>query len=178
MRSAPPDATSVASFPEPFVIAPHYRELPGPRSAHAADRARRRSVGGGHVRLRLPRPARQPAHGRRAGRRARRRRPPRVERAVRLHQRHRPACGRERRGGARPDPRARAPDDAREPRSASTPRSSATPAGSSTRPPRPRSSPSPASSWSGSCRSRRSAGRSSRSTRSRTSPCSARRWRR
>ena len=33
---APPGRDSVASYSEPFVVAPHYRELPGPRAADAA----------------------------------------------------------------------------------------------------------------------------------------------
>ena len=46
--------------PEPFVVAPHYRELPGPRPAHPARRLPRRARRDGHVRLRLARPPRRP----------------------------------------------------------------------------------------------------------------------
>ena len=151
-----------------------------PRAARRRARERRVVLGAVRDRAALPRaPGPRPAHAartsspgdppvmvtfdcgslgrlgnlradRRAGARADRRRPPRLERAVRHDQRDRPARRRQRCGRARPHPRARSPADPRRARSASTPRSCATPAGSSTRPPRPRCSPSPASCSSGS----------------------------
>ncbi len=48
---APRGSTSVASFSEPFVVAPHYRELPGSRAADAARPLPARAGGDGHVRL-------------------------------------------------------------------------------------------------------------------------------
>ena len=99
---APPASPVVASFPEPFVVAPHYRELPGLELLTPPERVPARARRDGHLRLRLARPASatssRPA---KAARRADRHRPPRLERALRHDQRDRPRRGRERRARAR-----------------------------------------------------------------------------
>ena len=169
---------SVASFPEPFVIAPHYRDLPGLDSAHPPD------VPGADPPVvvtfdcgALGRLGNLRAVGEQAD-----------ELIVVDHHVSNERYGTinviDPRAAAswcrrpRPHPRAGPADDARE-RVLSLHRARVRHrAGSSTRPRRPRSSRSPASWSSGTCRSRRSAARCSRSTRSRTSRCSARRSRR
>ena len=93
----PPGCDVVASFPTPFVTAPHYRELPGldaPRAAAASSRASptswSRSTAARSARLGDLEPAAK------ARARARRHRPPHLERPVRHDQRHRPRRRRER----------------------------------------------------------------------------------
>ena len=129
---APRASSSVASFSEPFVVAPHYRELPGLELLTPPDRFPREPEvmvtfdSGSLARLGDLEP-----HGQ-GRRRAHRHRPPRVEPALRHDQRDRSRRGRERRARAAADRRARPPAQRATPRSASTPRSSATPAASST----------------------------------------------
>ena len=144
----------VASFPSPFVVAPHYRELPGSRPAHEARRLPGRARRHGHVRLRLARPPRRSRADGRGRARADRPRPSRVEHLLRHDQRDRSRRGRERRGRAPAHRTARAARSTATPRSRSTPRSCATPDASSTTPPRPRCSTSRGSSSSSTCRSR------------------------
>ena len=104
---------SVASFSEPFVVAPHYRELPGLELLTPPDRFPREPEvmvtfdSGSLARL---------GDLERAGQgrgRARRDRPPRLEPALRHDQRDRSRRGRERRARAPADRPARPPDDAR-----------------------------------------------------------------
>ena len=73
----------IASFPRPFVVAPHYRELPGLDLLSNPDEFPRGARRHGHLRLRL---ARAPGRARDLGEgrpRAHRARPPRVEHALR-----------------------------------------------------------------------------------------------
>ena len=123
-RSRSSSRRTTASCPG-LELLTHARRVPA--------RARRH----GHLRLRVARPARRPRARGQGRARAHRARPPRLEQALRHHQRDRPGRGRER--GARPPAGARARPAARPttPRCASTRRSCATPAASSTRPPRP-----------------------------------------
>ena len=91
--------TSIASFPSPFVVAPHYRELPGLDTLAPPDRIPADARRDGHVRLRLASPRLgdlEPAAKAAAG--ADRARPPRVERPLRDGQRHRSRRGGDRRG--------------------------------------------------------------------------------
>ena len=54
-----PRASSRRVVPEPFVVAPHYRELPGLDLLTPPDLVDRRARGDGHVRLRVARPPRR-----------------------------------------------------------------------------------------------------------------------
>ena len=121
--------------PTPFVVAPHYRELPGLDLLTPPDRFPRRARRHGHVRLRLARPARRPRSRRQGGAELDRHRPPHLERPVRHDQRDRPDAAAS--GVLVRRSFALGPPSEPTPRCACTPRSSATPDGSSTTPRRP-----------------------------------------
>ena len=58
---------SVASFPSPFVVAPHYRDLPGLDLLTPPELVDPEPEVDGHVRLRRPRPARRSRDERQGG---------------------------------------------------------------------------------------------------------------
>ena len=78
-----PGIEVVASFPSPFQIAPHYRDLPGLDLLTPPDRVPDRARGDGHVRLRLALAARRSRTRGQGRARAHRHRPPHLERPLR-----------------------------------------------------------------------------------------------